>query len=106
MSGKIKIAIPVGDPAGIGPEIALKAALDPAVRAACDPILVCDPALLERHAKACGIKADRIVADRERRRARAVLTARSRTASSVRRRQPGRPAAPRLRSAPPRSRPR
>ena len=58
MSGKIKIAIPVGDPAGIGPEIALKAALDPAVRAACDPILVCDPALLERHAKACGIKAD------------------------------------------------
>jgi len=31
---KIKIAIPTGDPAGIGPEIALKAALDPAVRAA------------------------------------------------------------------------
>ena len=55
MSGRIKIAIPVGDPAGIGPEIALKAALDPAVQAACDPILVCDPTLLERHAKACGI---------------------------------------------------
>lgn len=58
MSGRIKIAIPVGDPSGIGPEIALKAALDPAVRAACDPILVCDRALLERHARACGIKAD------------------------------------------------
>jgi 4-hydroxythreonine-4-phosphate dehydrogenase len=58
MSGKIKIAIPVGDPAGIGPEIALKAALDPAVRAACEPLIVGDPALLERHAKACGIKAD------------------------------------------------
>jgi len=58
MSGRLKIAIPVGDPAGIGPEIALKAALDPAVRAACDPMLVCDPALLERHAKACGIKVD------------------------------------------------
>ena len=58
MSGRIKIAIPTGDPAGIGPEIALKAALDPAVRAACEPILVCDRALLERHAKACGIKAD------------------------------------------------
>src|ERR1043166_8684648 len=58
MSGRLKIAIPVGDPAGIGPEIALKAALDPAVRAACDPILVCDPTLLERHAKACGIKTD------------------------------------------------
>src|SRR5436189_3591510 len=55
---KIKIAIPVGDPAGIGPEIALKAALDPAVRAACEPRIVCDPALLERHAKACGIDAD------------------------------------------------
>jgi 4-hydroxythreonine-4-phosphate dehydrogenase len=58
MSSRLKIAIPVGDPAGIGPEIALKAALDPTVRAACDPMLVCDPALLERHAKACGIKAD------------------------------------------------
>ena len=52
---KLKIAIPVGDPAGIGPEIALKAALSPAVQAACDPILVCDEALLERHAKTCGI---------------------------------------------------
>src|SRR5438552_3076112 len=58
MSGRLKIALPVGDPAGIGPEIALKAALDPAVRAACDPMLVCDPALLERHAKSCGIKVD------------------------------------------------
>jgi 4-hydroxythreonine-4-phosphate dehydrogenase len=58
MSARIRIAIPVGDPSGIGPEIALKAALDPTVRAACDPILVGDQALLERHAKACGIKAD------------------------------------------------
>jgi 4-hydroxythreonine-4-phosphate dehydrogenase len=58
MSGRLKIAIPVGDPAGIGPEIALKAALDPAVLAACDPVLVCDPALLERHAKSCRIKVD------------------------------------------------
>ena len=33
----------------------LKAALDPAVQAACDPILVCDPDVLERHARACGI---------------------------------------------------
>ena len=56
MSGRLKIAIPVGDPAGIGPEIALKAALDPAVQAACEPILVGDPALIERHAKACGIE--------------------------------------------------
>jgi 4-hydroxythreonine-4-phosphate dehydrogenase len=34
-----KIAITVGDPAGIGPEIALKAAQDTRVRAVCDPIL-------------------------------------------------------------------
>lgn len=57
---KIKIAIPVGDPAGIGPEIALKAALDPAVRAVCEPVLVCDEALLARHAKACGLDASKV----------------------------------------------
>jgi 4-hydroxythreonine-4-phosphate dehydrogenase len=58
MASKIKIAIAAGDPAGIGPEIALKAALDPAMRAVCDPIVVCDASLLARHAKACGIKAE------------------------------------------------
>jgi 4-hydroxythreonine-4-phosphate dehydrogenase len=58
MAGRVKIAIPVGDPAGIGPEICLKAALDPAVREACDPLLIGDPALLLRHADACGIDAD------------------------------------------------
>jgi 4-hydroxythreonine-4-phosphate dehydrogenase len=52
---KAKIAIATGDPAGIGPEISLKAALDPAVRAACDPILFSDPGVIARHAKACGI---------------------------------------------------
>jgi 4-hydroxythreonine-4-phosphate dehydrogenase len=63
MSGKATIAIAVGDPLGIGPEISLKAALDPIVRSACDPILVSDPGVLERHAKACGIEADlRVVA--------------------------------------------
>ena len=54
---KPKIAIATGDPAGIGPEISLKAALDPAVRAACNPILVGDVGIIERHAKACGIEA-------------------------------------------------
>ena len=58
MSDKAKIAIATGDPAGIGPEISLKAALDPAVRAACDPILVSDPGVIARHAKACGIAAE------------------------------------------------
>jgi 4-hydroxythreonine-4-phosphate dehydrogenase len=55
---KARIAIATGDPAGIGPEISLKAALDPAVQAACEPILVSDPGVVARHAKACGISAD------------------------------------------------
>ena len=55
MSEKPKIAIAIGDPAGIGPEIALRAALDARVRAACAPILIGEANLLERHADACGI---------------------------------------------------
>ena len=36
---KPRVAITVGDPAGIGPEIAMKAADDPRVRDVCDPVL-------------------------------------------------------------------
>ncbi len=50
-----KIAIATGDPAGIGPEIALKAALDPRVVALCRPLLVGDPAAVELHAQAAGL---------------------------------------------------
>src|SRR5665213_3532712 len=50
-----KIAISMGDPAGIGPEIALKAALDPRIRALCRPLLVGDPLALDVHAKASGL---------------------------------------------------
>lgn len=46
MALKPVIAIPLGDPNGIGPEIALRAANDPAVRAACVPKLVGDAATL------------------------------------------------------------
>jgi 4-hydroxythreonine-4-phosphate dehydrogenase len=56
-SHKAKIAIATGDPAGIGPEISIKAALDPKVRAACVPIVVSDPDMLEHHGAACGIAA-------------------------------------------------
>jgi 4-hydroxythreonine-4-phosphate dehydrogenase len=38
-----RIAITTGDPAGIGPEIAGKAAADPRVRAACEPIVYGPP---------------------------------------------------------------
>jgi 4-hydroxythreonine-4-phosphate dehydrogenase len=63
MGHKPLIAIPVGDPAGIGPEISLKAALDPTVRKMAQPILVGDPSVIDRHAKACGIRADLVVLD-------------------------------------------
>jgi 4-hydroxythreonine-4-phosphate dehydrogenase len=39
-----RIAITVGDPAGIGPEIAEKAAADPRVRAVCEPVVYGPPA--------------------------------------------------------------
>lgn len=49
------VAIAAGDPAGIGPEIALKAALDPEVRRICAPIVFGDRATLRIHASACGL---------------------------------------------------
>ena len=56
-NAKPLIAIATGDPAGIGPEIAMKAALAPAVAALCNPILVGDAAIIARHAQACAIDA-------------------------------------------------
>src|SRR5262245_63293251 len=50
-----RIAIATGDPAGIGPEIALKAALDAGVRNLCRPLLVGDPTAVEMHASAAGL---------------------------------------------------
>jgi 4-hydroxythreonine-4-phosphate dehydrogenase len=38
-----RVAITVGDPAGIGPEVAAKAAADPRVHAVCDPIIYAPP---------------------------------------------------------------
>src|SRR5258706_442666 len=50
-----RIAIAAGDPAGIGPEVVLKAALDPGVRKICRPLLFGDRGALEAHADACGL---------------------------------------------------
>lgn len=47
-----RIAIATGDPAGIGPEIALKAAIDARVTAACRPLLVGVPSVVAMHAQA------------------------------------------------------
>jgi 4-hydroxythreonine-4-phosphate dehydrogenase len=58
-----RIAITLGDPAGIGPEIALKAALDARVTALCRPLLVGDRAVLETHAALCGLAPPLAVAD-------------------------------------------
>jgi 4-hydroxy-L-threonine phosphate dehydrogenase PdxA len=52
-----RIAIGIGDPAGIGPDTALKACLDPRVTRLCRPLLVGDGDALARHAKACGLDA-------------------------------------------------
>jgi 4-hydroxythreonine-4-phosphate dehydrogenase len=52
---KPTIAIATGDPAGIGPEVALKAARDERVRAVCEPLLIGDRAAVEAHAAACGV---------------------------------------------------
>jgi len=50
-----RVAIATGDPAGIGPEVGLKAAADPVVQAMCQPIVVGDAAVLSQHARACGM---------------------------------------------------
>src|SRR6185437_9405455 len=59
-----RIAIATGDPAGIGPEIALKAALDPGVRRICRPLLVGDPATVGMHAHSAGLNPRLIVIER------------------------------------------
>src|SRR3954471_21399756 len=51
-----RIAIALGDPAGIGPEIALKAALAPEVQAMARPLLFGDAGVLQLHAQACGLR--------------------------------------------------
>jgi 4-hydroxythreonine-4-phosphate dehydrogenase len=52
-----RVGIAVGDPAGVGPEIALKCALDPRVTRIARPVLFGDPRAVRVHADACGIRA-------------------------------------------------
>lgn len=62
---KPRVAIATGDPGGIGPEISIKAALDPAVCALCEPVVIGDRGALREHAGACGLSLDGIaVVDR------------------------------------------
>lgn len=49
------VALSGGDPAGIGPELCMKAALSPEVTSICRPVIFCDRQVLSEHAKSCGI---------------------------------------------------
>lgn len=53
-SNRPAIGITVGDPAGIGPEIAIRAALSPEVRKACRPVLVGPESLWRRECRRLG----------------------------------------------------
>ena len=51
------VAITMGDPAGVGPEVAVKALRQDAVWRVCRPLLVGDPAVLRAAADICGSRA-------------------------------------------------
>jgi 4-phospho-D-threonate 3-dehydrogenase / 4-phospho-D-erythronate 3-dehydrogenase len=61
VSSPPRVAITMGDPAGIGPEIALKACLDPRVSAVCTPCLIASRALLARVAERIGATVPAVV---------------------------------------------
>lgn len=50
------VAVPIGDPAGIGPEIVLRALKDVTVRDAMDLRVIGEAGVLRRHAEACGLE--------------------------------------------------
>jgi len=58
LSGKPVLAVTMGDPAGVGPEITLKALLDSEARQFCRPIVVGDLAMLRQALRFCGLTAD------------------------------------------------
>ena len=51
-----RIAITMGDPAGVGPELCLKLLADVSVREFCDPVVYGDTSILRRVAKRLGFK--------------------------------------------------
>lgn len=52
------LALTMGDPVGVGPEVVARAVADSEVRAVCRPIVVGSPAVLRRAAQACGLDLD------------------------------------------------
>ncbi len=55
---KPRLAITLGDVAGIGPEVVVRALTDPLVRDLCRPVVIGDPAVVERAARALSIPVD------------------------------------------------
>lgn len=55
-ASRVRLAISMGDPGGIGPEVVLKALATRALRAAIDPILVGDRAVWEETAQHLGLR--------------------------------------------------
>ncbi len=62
-TNKPRIAITMGDPAGVGPELALRAAEDSELRAICTPIIFGDQRILAQVADVCGWPAPPAVID-------------------------------------------
>ena len=56
MGNKPRIGITIGDPAGIGPEVSLKAVANAEVLAACVPVLIGDAQYLLRWARAFNLE--------------------------------------------------
>src|SRR5215510_4295239 len=52
---KPRIGVTIGDPAGIGPEVALKAVVEEEVLAACEPVLIGDAQYLSHWASIFGL---------------------------------------------------
>lgn len=56
MTSERIVAIALGDPAGVGPEIAMKTALDQRVRESCRTVLFGDRRAIDAHIAACGLR--------------------------------------------------
>lgn len=52
---RTKIAIPMGDPAGVGPEIVVKTAVSKEILDLCDLVVIGDKKVLEKATKICQV---------------------------------------------------
>ena len=51
-----RLALTMGDPVGVGPEVAVRAAIDPQVLAVARPVIVGDATILHRAAEVCALR--------------------------------------------------